>query len=619
MRPALPLLRAAAGGALLLALAGCAGRGAYPRHPAPETLPPGSPLRSATLARGDAWLRHYLMAGDFDAALEMLAPGSRAAPGDELVRHLQLGVVLHQAGRWAESNAAFEWAEREAEDRVTRSARRALGSVLLNDGTLEYVPSPSERAMIPYHRTLNYLALGSRDEAVVEARKAGALLAAVEKPGCGDAFLPYLGGLVFGAAGERNDALVALRRSQRAWDACEGGVAAPGALGEDLFRAAALLGVREVADSARARYRIAEPAPAAGTGDLVVVVEHGWVAHRAAEDLHVPVFPDEVDGLDDDDRESLAAASGRITARLLGSASGDGPWSRPYGRGGVSSVADALAGAHVLKVAWPAYRLEASRPAALRVLVDDTVAASSLVQDVSSGVERDFAGRRAMVLARAVGRGVLKYAVAREVEKKAEKEGGEVAGFFAGRLLNLAGNVLEQADTRSWSLLPDRISLARLALPAGEHRVRIEVSRGGWDGAVDTLDLGVVVVRPGERVFRSRRVWGDEQGDVSVEERRWHGPTLAATYPDPVVRPGWEGDAIVASAPPPPPVRADAPVSAGPRDEGEPRLDVPAQRPRVVDAGPERRQRPEPAAKAERVSSAPREAPRPSVRTRPEP
>src|SRR4051812_35752167 len=98
-----------------VALSACAGAGAYPRMPAPESLPANSPLLSRTLGRTDAWLRHYVMEGKPDSAVVLLDPQSKVRPHDELVRQLQLGLVYHYAGKWEASNAAFEWAETEAE------------------------------------------------------------------------------------------------------------------------------------------------------------------------------------------------------------------------------------------------------------------------------------------------------------------------------------------------------------------------------------------------------------------------------------------------------------------------------------------------------------------------
>jgi len=560
--PAATLLRTVAGIALATLLGGCGAKSPFPVRPAPWDLPPESPLRSATLAEGDAWLRHYLMAGDHEPAIRMLDAGARTAPRDELVRRLQLGLVLHQAGKHSASNEAFEWVEREAENRYTRSVTRAVGSVLVNDGVLEYVPPLAERAMVPYYRMLNYLALGDRDGAVVEARKAGLLLAGEDPAsGCsGAAFLPYFAGMVYQAAGERNDALVSFRRAERGFDGCAGdGPAAPPSLGADLLRAALDLGVREVADSARKRYGIPAARAAGREAELVVLVEHGWVAHRAGEDIHVPLFPEDVEGLEGSDGgEGVVSAAARVSARLLSNLAEQAAWGSAYDEHPAARWAAALAGAHVVKVAWPVYRLEAGRPASVRVLAGDSASATAAVEDVSAGVVREFEERRPMVLTRAVGRGVVRFLAARELEKKAEKDGGEVAGFFAGRFANFAGNALEQADTRSWSLLPDRISMARVTLAPGEHRVRVEV-RGGAGGGVDTLDLGTVTVGPGERVFLSRRVWGSDAGG-SAPLRRGYRRGLAEGYDS-----RWAGEAPARSdeGTAPQPARPDRSLSGG--------------------------------------------------------
>jgi hypothetical protein len=118
---------------------------------------------------------------------------------------------------------------------------------------------------------------------------------------------------------------------------------------------------------------------------------------------------------------------------------------------------------------------------------------------------------------RMVGRGMVKLVATHGVEREASKK-DETLGWIAGRALNLAGNLLERADTRSWSLLPNRISVARFTLPAGEHTVRVEVMDEG--GAVaQTIDLGKVTLQPRGTLVLNRRVWGDEMGDVRALRR----------------------------------------------------------------------------------------------------
>ncbi|HEU0013770.1 MAG TPA: hypothetical protein VFQ45_08805, partial [Longimicrobium sp.] len=408
-----PSLRALAVAALAAAAGACAGAGRYPAIPAPETLPEGSPLLSETLHPGDAWLRHYLMAGDADAALALLE--GRGGPRDELLRRLQQGVVLHQAGRWAESNAALEWAEREAEQRVTTSVSRLGGMLVLNDASARYVPPPAEMAMLPYYRMLNYLALGDADAAAVEARKAGAYFGALRdrgagEPCVGEGLVQYLSGHAFARAGEANDALVSLRQAERAYQACEG-AAPPPELGADLYRWAMRAGVGEVAQQAAERYRVPPAAADGDAGELVVLVEHGWVAHRAHADIHVPVFPHELDSLNSGSGGAVTSTVVGVVAHTAANLIEQAEWGDAWEERPEVQIADALDGAYIMKLAWPVYRLESLSAPEVRVVVDGEPYDAPLAGDLSAAVLRRWEAQRAGMLARLVARGVVKYLV----------------------------------------------------------------------------------------------------------------------------------------------------------------------------------------------------------------
>ncbi|HYW08514.1 MAG TPA: hypothetical protein VE913_16260, partial [Longimicrobium sp.] len=414
--------RAAVAVLLAVALAGCAGGGHYPARPAPETLAAGSPLLSESLGPTDAWLRHYLMTDKADSALSLLRR-ERVAPRDALLRHLQLGVVLHHAGEWAESNAAFEWAEGEAERRYTRSVTQSAAMLLVNDGVVAYTPPPAEMAMIPYYRMLNYLALEDGAESVVEARKANAYLERIRQgagePCVGEGFVQYLTGLVYDGAGERRDALVSYRQAERGYDSCSGG-AVPAPLGADLYRAARAAGVADVADSAAARYRVAGTAVNGG-GELVVLVEQGWVAHRAPTDIHLPIPRNEMEALESGDAGLITEAAGRLSAHLLGNVMEQARWGSTTDER--YQLEDAANGAYIMKMAWPASRLEACAPRSIRLVVNgDTVEPPASASDLSAAVTRRWDAQRPGMLSRMVARGLTKYVVGRAAERKAEKQ-----------------------------------------------------------------------------------------------------------------------------------------------------------------------------------------------------
>ncbi len=62
------------------------------------------------------------------------------------------------------------------------------------------------------------------------------------------------------------------------------------------------------------------------------------------------------------------------------------------------------------------------------------------------------------------------------------KEGMHVGnGWPVNLLIDLGGiawEATEQADTRCWGLLPDRIQVMHVELPAGEHRVALYPAGG---------------------------------------------------------------------------------------------------------------------------------------------
>jgi hypothetical protein len=136
--------------------------------------------------------------------------------------------------------------------------------------------------------------------------------------------------------------------------------------------------------------------------------------------------------------------------------------------------------------------------------IASTVEPIQLRADLSAAVRADFEEERSAILARTIVRGVAKAVVTRSIEKA---PGGDAEGWgrLLGAIVNLGTALLEQADTRSWQLLPDHLGVVRLQLPPGEHELTIEVGAAG--GAPRQIELGSVQVRAGEMSFHSARVW----------------------------------------------------------------------------------------------------------------
>jgi hypothetical protein len=114
-----------------------------------------------------------------------------------------------------------------------------------------------------------------------------------------------------------------------------------------------------------------------------------------------------------------------------------------------------------------------SRTRAVQVLVDGTSEArTETIADIGRMAVEQYEAIYDYVVARAVVRRVLKKGMI--VGAKAVLETEESPWLDAA--LTLAGVVWEaseQADTRCWGLLPAKVQVARLELPAGRHRVSL--------------------------------------------------------------------------------------------------------------------------------------------------
>lgn len=502
------IARLLAAAALLLSSAGCARLlGSY------DIAPNG-------LETSEDRLRHMLATNQAPTAFAGFG-SAHDAPDDEVLRTLYRGIIAFYARDYAESARVLDIAGELADDRVTKSISRSALSVITNDLILPYEPGRTERLMIPYYAALARLGMGDVEGAAVEARRLSLLLQLHgddEEPldPALEATLRYVAGAVFEAYGDHNDADVAYRN------------------------AAAL-------DSA-----LAMPTESsAAAGSVVVVLEQGFVAHRVEQGVSVLLLPEEMDLIANGDGDEKSSALAFVAARALRFATetpyfAQGPYRRstlyvpaPEDRSLIPrrrpkvvcrTVADESGSQgdsvravpvrssrterredcreesididdtpYLLKVAWPVYHAESRALAGAHVIGGADTVVFGGNADLSDGVVSDFRSERALVIARTIARGAAKLALTKGAEQKLEEK-NEAAGALIGLLGNIGNVLLERADTRSWHLLPAGISVARVTLPPGEHRLSIEVGSR-------TVELEPVTVRTGEVKVVTARVW----------------------------------------------------------------------------------------------------------------
>jgi hypothetical protein len=144
---------------------------------------------------------------------------------------------------------------------------------------------------------------------------------------------------------------------------------------------------------------------------------------------------------------------------------------------------------YIVRIAWATYRRPpARRESAPRLMADGAdAAAARIALDLSAGVIADDMAHRGWVIARAIARAGTKLAITRAIENEAGEK-NEAVGRILGAVANAGAVLLERADTRSWALVPDRLEVLRIDLPAGDHPLAVRLGSG------EVLDLGVVRV-----------------------------------------------------------------------------------------------------------------------------
>lgn len=433
----------------------------------------------ATYTHNAVTFRSSLADGHYETALQTLGK-ARKGPA-RLLYLMENGLIAHYRGEYHASNRFFEVAERLSDRLFTRSLSREAASLITNDQVRAYRGEEFELAFINYYRALNYWYLGEPEEALVECRKANlkldryAALADYDATYRNDAFIHYMTGLIYEATGELNDAYVSYRNALDAYETYQNvfGLEAPADLRTDLRRVEEDLGYVQRQDG-----RVGSAGPdSPPEGELVLFSEIGFVPHKVQEEISLPVYENDVESVS---KKRLDGISRKIAYRHF----------KPH-YAGRSKVE------YWLRVALPAYADVAPRTQSILLSAAGRRTGTTLAEDLSAIAWQTFQDKQPAMLARTVGRGLLKYMAS----AKAEKE-NKVLGF----IVNLFVAATEAADTRSWVSLPHNVQIGRLALPAGIHTLTLESldSRGR---VIETRNISGIQIRPGTRTFVNYRTF----------------------------------------------------------------------------------------------------------------
>ena len=102
-------------------------------------------------------IEQSLLAGQPAEAVEIIeAAKGKYGKKSRLLYLMDHGMVLHLAGKYAESNVALEEAHLLIEDLYTKRIRDEASAILVNEARQPYEGAPHEHVMVNVIKALNY-------------------------------------------------------------------------------------------------------------------------------------------------------------------------------------------------------------------------------------------------------------------------------------------------------------------------------------------------------------------------------------------------------------------------------------------------------------------------------
>jgi hypothetical protein len=395
----------------------------------------------ASARMSDTESDHLFRSGQFDQAAERLKKGL-ADQGensrDELLYLLDIGLSLHSAGKFEESNKVLLKADKMAEIKDYTSLAAETTTLLTSENIKDYKGEDFEKVMINTYLSMNYALMGDHENALVEARRVNHKLLLMVTDGQRkykqNAFARYLSAMLYESDGNYSDAYIDYKETFKIDPAYPG-------LSGDLWRMARLQGMSDETDRWDEEFKLTDAdhkkamaaGPRSGKGEIIVLYENGISPVKKANPnfYSIPKFfprPNPV-------------LFGKVTVKPL-----------------TAGLAD---------------HYEA-----------DTAVLHNIETTAIENLDEKYGG----IIAKKIGGIVAKEVVADQIGKHTDPIIGAIAKVFF--------YVSDQADCRSWNLLPHDLQVARIPVTPGTYAVQVTPVGSGSSLPDKTIQVGA-----GKKVF----------------------------------------------------------------------------------------------------------------------
>ncbi len=382
----------------------------------------------------------YFRAGQYEQAAERLEMGWKAQGvngKDSLLYLLDLGLVYHSAGKFELSNEAFLKADKIAEIKDYTSLSAEAGTLITSENLKDYQGEDFEKVLINTYLAMNYALMGNLEDSRVELRRVNHKLEMMITLGKRkyqqSAFARYLSGVLFEADRDFNDAYIDYQKTAELMPDFPG-------LGLDLWRCAKSLSMPDEMERWDERY------------------------HLTRED--------------------------HLKALQIGSRSKKAEIIVLY-ENGISPVKAPNPQFQSLPRFTPRFNPVRSAQIELKNLTTDVtqlVGETLLLEDIESTAIQNLTDKYGGMIAKKLAGVVVKESLAYAIEKNTKSP---LLGFVA----RMAMYASDQADVRSWNLLPRDLQILRVVVDPGAYQVQLTPVGAG------ALPIKTVQVASGKKVF----------------------------------------------------------------------------------------------------------------------
>ena len=370
----------------------------------------------ASYTQQNAEMRYAFYNGDYEKSQNELEDLElQTSNTDELLYYLENGSLATRRGRSRDARRSFDIAKKLVDDSYTTSISSTTASFFINDSSQVYYPEDYEQVAIHTMAALSWLEDQNLEGARVEAKRINSRLDQLKNNDHlyhKDGFAWLLSALVFESNGDIDDAIIDYRKSLDAYETSYGRFSpsgVPDVLIESFYRLAKQKNRHKDIERLKP-YSPKHIRPLHSS--LVVIHERGHIDIKRSKDFFIT-----------------------LNNELI-------RFSFPYIH-------------HPIWGSVDYHRVEtANQHVEADLMVHMNALAHTSLED-----------RRGRLIAKGFVRLAAKSAMIQEAR--------QAFGPIGGTIANLITTATETADTRSWSLLPQRFYMSRLWLKPGKHIVKV--------------------------------------------------------------------------------------------------------------------------------------------------